>query len=73
MEHDDYKEMRSTTTKKFSFNDGENWHYEVTAFGDCVVFKYIESGIEKESFDIPTWVASRMLPVVSEMAKEAEE
>ena len=64
--------MSVVTTKRFSFNDGEDWHYEVNAFSDCVEIIYYEENIEKERINLPTFVASRMLPVAAEMAIEAE-
>ena len=70
---DDWKEMSVIPSKKFEFNDGIDWHYTVTAYSDVVVFEYYEDKKLKQKFDIPTFVASRMLPDVASMAKEMED
>jgi hypothetical protein len=68
-----YKDMTILTTNVFSFDNSEDWHYKVTAYGDVVQFIYYELGEEKQRFDIPTFAAARMLPKVVEMAELAEQ
>lgn len=66
-------DMTTVTTMRFNFDDGEDWYYDVTAYSDIVEFMYYEDGNLKQSFNMPTFVAAKMLEHVAKMAKDKED